>query len=894
MEHTPNQDDSENDGKNMSWTIPPPLRTLIKEAADTIHDRISLDELPAIRCEIRQTAERIYRNWRILEDIVQRHEATIQKRWTNKSKIKRRELLLTTWPNMSHDHRPDIALENTPYSKELKQDTSRLLLGIPRKQKLYEGTRREAFLMPYINLHDLTKTEPLLLMINSRARRPPHTFSRRDLQLSTRRIGLTRWRLLEGYIMELDGPHSTPEGYGELREGNIGSVVPDNGVDPRLAHGVIQPGDGLWVLEIQDRIYGFLLEVSQRILHDIPPGDLVGPKYSIQPEPPLPSANSRENGIVSLATTNLEAIYSSPGQMDLHRLQLLVTSKANEEEDKLWAMREDPGRFSECLEDYVAHRPEFVPDLFGKKHHRATIDGCRKLFGSNVRDIEEVMSIVPLLSQFLTVDYWNGLVQDLTALSELKKQHFDNRNIKQGDPLPEPFALELWSIQFGLCATIGKRLAHLRIAAYSSPPLRPYIRRASSDTCDDFVHRSEKQPPRHISGFMTILDSLFHNEAIKPIGHMGLAQSITKQYERFINSVPDGLLRNDDIKTIGHVGGVQSLMEQYEKFISSVPDGHQAVSSYVAQEISYLALLSECLRQTHLFQPWTATHKAMAMSHIQVLNSRFQDGLHETEALSKFVPNTRIWRMAAAVTKSPYPIQKKRKATNVDAMQKAETLLDQFWDAMLAELEQHNVLLTSCQNVLFHQGRQLQRTPDWVEPVKPTNKQPPQAILPEVLAQPFGGLNIDEDHKAQDFAIEKAKIKTRGTAAPQPLTSTQDQTTEEEAHSDTETIQVDRRALKVFNVLFHAPSSTSKPGDVPWTDFLHAMRSAGFWMEKLYGSVWQFTPHDDNDPVKAAGMRSILFHEPHPHSRIPFRQARRHGRRLARTFGWSGQTFVLK
>ena len=78
------------------------------------------------------------------------------------------------------------------------------------------------------------------------------------------------------------------------------------------------------------------------------------------------------------------------------------------------------------------------------------------------------------------------------------------------------------------------------------------------------------------------------------------------------------------------------------------------------------------------------------------------------------------------------------------------------------------------------------------------------------------------------------------------------------------------------------------PGEVSWTDFLHALVSTGFKPEKLYGSVWQFTPA--NLDVE----RSIQFHEPHPSGKIPFRKARQHGRRLFRAYGWRGEMFKLR
>lgn len=65
------------------------------------------------------------------------------------------------------------------------------------------------------------------------------------------------------------------------------------------------------------------------------------------------------------------------------------------------------------------------------------------------------------------------------------------------------------------------------------------------------------------------------------------------------------------------------------------------------------------------------------------------------------------------------------------------------------------------------------------------------------------------------------------------------------------------------------------------------MSSTGFAIEKLYGSVWQFTPSDLDVE------RSIQFHEPHPSGKIPFRMARRYGRRLFRAYGRHAGMFKL-
>ncbi|KAF8635827.1 hypothetical protein AX15_000026 [Amanita polypyramis BW_CC] len=100
-------------------------------------------------------------------------------------------------------------------------------------------------------------------------------------------------------------------------------------------------------------------------------------------------------------------------------------------------------------------------------------------------------------------------------------------------------------------------------------------------------------------------------------------------------------------------------------------------------------------------------------------------------------------------------------------------------------------------------------------------------------------------------------------------------------------LAVDKRAMKVFSILLYVPSQTSQPGEITWTDFLHAMGLTGFAIEKLYGSVWQFTPYNLD------AERCIQFHEPHPSGKLPFRTARRNGRRLSRAYGWHAGMFKL-
>ncbi|KAL1851742.1 hypothetical protein Daus18300_012427 [Diaporthe australafricana] len=812
----------------------------VDETLDRVDKQlVSHEELPALRSEITETADRIFKNWRNLESIVQRHEATIQRRWTSKSKLKRRNLLLTTWPNMAQDHRPDIVLFNRSSTvAKTKKEVDRLMEG--GNPPVYKDSDREALLMPYINLHDLTKTEPLLLMIHARARRSPHTFARRDLQLSLHGFGFTKWRNVDGYIMDFDGRQPGPETYGELREGRKLPIALNVGVDPRIADGLICPGYGQWVLEIQDRLYKFLLDAVQTILHDIPPGDLTGPKYQIQPEPSLPSAKAREDGSISLAVIDLEATYSSPGRMDLHRLQSLLRARAHEEEDKLWDLREDPERFTTDLKALKAHRPEYVLDYSGKEHQTTTIDGFKRWYGgSDMKDLEDTFVVAFLRSNFIDMEFWGELVQGITGLIELKKQHFDSKNVQFSDPLPVEFAERLYQFQYNLFKAIEQRISTLLVAARSSPPMRPRMRRTSADTLDKFCLGSHKKPPQHIFDFIKILERIF----------------------------------DETLKNVGHIAGVQSLVDQYDKFIVNVPNAREAVSPFVAQQISDLALLSECLRQIHHFQPWASTwHEEMGKTHVRAsIVAQFKEKVDRLLPLESYKPSVEVRSMAIEISKKPYPVHGKRTAENVVAMQDAEASLGRMWDTMLEEMKKCNALLSHSKDV---------------EPVKHTKKKAPQATFHEGSGQPFGGSHdIDDTQKVQISAKENFKTKTRGTAAARPAAPPQVEAREEqESQSPAHIIRVDHRAFGVFRALFYMPSSTPPPGEVKWRDFVHAMRSTGFGMEQLYGSAWQFVPHDVDESRAAAATKSIMFHEPHPKTTISLWQAREFGRRLARAY----------
>lgn len=237
-----------------------------------------------------------------------------------------------------------------------------------------------------------------------------------------------------------------------------------------------------------------------------------------------------------------------------------------------------------------------------------------------------------------------------------------------------------------------------------------------------------------------------------------------------------------------------------------------------------------------------------------------------------------------------YPSDKRRTRENTEAMQLAEQNLDEFWARFDAKYKSKvgKTINEIVEGFLF-QNRDLRRTPEWVEPEPKPKKSKSETIAS--MGDSFSGLGLtsNESPSPKSFPAPKAKVKTKGMAGISEshlnvVETDDDDNVQEDIQP---TISVDRRAYKVFKTLFFTPNLNDLPGEIPWTDFLYALASTVFRPEKLYGSVWQFTPA--NLDVE----RSIHFHEPHPSSKIPFRIARRMGRRLNRAYGWHSGMFVL-
>ncbi|TQV93464.1 hypothetical protein IF1G_08042 [Cordyceps javanica] len=240
--------------------------------------------------------------------------------------------------------------------------------------------------------------------------------------------------------------------------------------------------------------------------------------------------------------------------------------------------------------------------------------------------------------------------------------------------------------------------------------------------------------------------------------------------------------------------------------------------------------------------------------------------------------------------KFAYPVGKRRTRETVKALWSAELHLDAVWTKIDEQVRcQAPALQGTAVYRFLSKPRMLRRTAEWVEIAPaPTSDQKAMERDLDALILPLSNVFLNHsEEKSQAFKTQpKIKTKTRGVPSVAPAAT--HEAPEPEDPDPQPTFRVDARTLKVFRTIFYDPDVTSTPGSVIWIDFLHAMVSTGFRAEKLYGSVWHFSP------TKLDVERSIHFHEPHPKGKLSFEVARRYGRRLTRAYGWSGSMFILR
>lgn len=153
------------------------------------------------------------------------------------------------------------------------------------------GTQfRNHWLLPSINLEDLSKPRNLLLFVRSRTRNPPGEFV--NVDANSVHIAHTSQALMPAHTSQALMPPNLSEHTiflsGQNIQASYGRIVSwdeDGEAFDMMSNGTgLQPGEGLQVMEIQQRKMQFLHKFVELVLQDHPLSNL---SISKQPEPSL-------------------------------------------------------------------------------------------------------------------------------------------------------------------------------------------------------------------------------------------------------------------------------------------------------------------------------------------------------------------------------------------------------------------------------------------------------------------------------------------------------------------------------------------------------------------------------------------------------------------------------
>lgn len=414
----------------------------------------------------------IFKHWILLNKILKRFEAQIQKRWIKRGYDSRLSVLLQAWPDMAATHRPDFASlrKAEVYNNKLLPNRAR---------------EKEAYLWPCINREDLTQTHNLLIFLNSRGRHLPDKFVFGDqLQAHTgEHSGDTSET--NKFKMSLYG-HRSPKTYGQLVPRDTGDKVQQ---ELRM-----DPVAGLQVLEIQERILDFLVKCCRLILHDFDCDriDLIEAKSA----PPQLVPTEPFSSVTAMAVV---APYRLPQRLDLKRLKMLISARCEEAEEHIWALREDPGYFARAMKEWSEHCPAKIPDKFGRPHEMV---GKLEFWDEVATNM--VFHAYSSLIFFTATDDAIGIAQE--------KLEGCRHKLESSCQLPREVELAFQRLDYVVDLLANEPLVDLTLGFAASPPVRYGYERLKSDNQPFFNDLKVKMGRSSTAGrvqmlFRTLLNS---------------------------------------------------------------------------------------------------------------------------------------------------------------------------------------------------------------------------------------------------------------------------------------------------------------------------------------------------------------------------------------------------
>ncbi|KAL8658907.1 MAG: hypothetical protein Q9202_007376 [Teloschistes flavicans] len=821
----------------------------VRQALQANHTRYAPDvfDLQKTRNQVKRCVEKIFSQHKRLNFLLDNYGDVISKRWQHKTSVARERVITAAWPvPLPQSYRPDI-------HTLLRYSLHKL-----------PGPVQDYFFFPHLNIDDLSKPRPLMIMMHSRARNSPSAFAIFDNESMW--LGHASGTIIPGTLpdqtMFLKG-ETTVETYGRMRRwGN------DNRYKECQEEGIgLSPAKGLQVLFIQSQLFTFLVECAELILTDIKHHE---PNNVIEAEKAASIAKLAIQRPSSLLEALLDEPYRAPPPIDFGHLEALLNAKRMEAIDHLWFLRQDPSYFRDAIEELSQHQYERLLDTKQQSNPRLGTPA----FWSQI--------ICKLMNGAICDPYhWYVAGKRLSVVKRLYEKH--KKDMGPGQRLHPHFEKAVAKLQFHFGRLMGVTTLWIRQGLEGSPALRQFYRRNAKNDSEEIAMKSVKIKKDKNNTLLWMLERMKYSKRIQ-------------------------------------FWGLDNLLSYVHRLMLSDPKERQQVSGWLSKHLSDMALMDRVERLDTLFR-FGREKKTLSLTALQMDHMQEMGQFHQT--LKAMALGWEFLGLDDPLARLEYPCGGPKTEATTEKMIEAECVLDDLWDALSKGLGEQTGKSGEPLLARLVKKRPLERTPLWaignaegtVESLDAYQKasdtlaelelklkrvsfamadmcmRPPnvplhnsfessdQAVPSQVpwLAEPSSRASSSPPSSADEYSIPDV-------SAPEPTDYTY-------------ALPVGKRAYRVFSILFPLPKyggpqeegiEPDTPASLAWTDFLNAMKNVDMMTEKLCGSGWIFMRKEDKEMGKA---EAILFHEP-PEGKVSAREAERWGRRLNWAFGWKRGTFV--
>lgn len=546
---------------------------------------------------VQELVDDIFDDWGKLRLITNAYSGVLVKRWIKRTVPKRKKILLDAWPGMNPAHRPDFEV--------IRRD-------------LKGPAHRDALLIPYINLEDLSSEKNLLQFMDSRTKVHPEYFAFTDSLTFKTAVKMEAVKPAAQYcqVMLLTGQKSR-DTYGKLR--SISDTEVENIVWTGYA---FQLAQGIVILETQQRLYSFLLRCAEHLLHDIDISQVVNDADIMDRK----EHYSLTNTIItepaewqSVSKMNSQASYRLPQPFSLDLLQRLAGAERDAAEDVFWALHEDPGFFQERLASLV----------------QQSLEPCRRAFGEGEPSAQMQAGIHIVLDVCHDIIVWEAIDADLEKLKTLKDGLSTEFQLSERLPPDYEEALENFiplifvAWKYAMKSVLRVMISSHKLIDYFDMVPAPHGRHT-----DFSLRKSATTTP-----ILRVLADL-----------------------------------NETGKTT--MMGALNILDEFERILESDTVQRDLIDTDLIRGISKLAALSHIQDALVRHQP---TIQAVSLDH-ELLIRHHVDRLGVINELEEHLAGTSLGPYTKPNSAFVYPVGKKPTLEHVDQMRRAEAKLDNFWD----------------------------------------------------------------------------------------------------------------------------------------------------------------------------------------------------------------------